>query len=169
VSKLTDIRNLVEQRKYAEALAACDDLSLKQPELLFDVLRQKSNIYSRQGNYELAASELSQIIDSGEASIGDFHSAAFWTLYSGQFKQALDWYLIALKMGEDQNETWFRSNELHLIAYIYMEVGEFDKAINNYLDKDDSDDKNSSFLIPIKGFCGVKQLRDEIRRRASGK
>ncbi len=167
MSKLTDIRKLIQQAKYVEALAACD-LLLNQPELLFDVLRQKSHLYSRQGSYELAVRQLSQIIDSGEATISDFHSAAFWALYDRQLKQALDWYLIALKMGEDQNETWFRSNALHLIAYIYMELGEFEKAIY-YLDKDESDEKDSSFLIPYIGFCEVKQLRDEIRLRASRK
>jgi tetratricopeptide (TPR) repeat protein len=167
MSKLPDIRNLVEQRKYDEALAACDDLSINQPELLFDILRQKSNIYSRQGNYALAARELSQIIDVGEASLSDFHSAAFWSLYDGQVEQALEWYLIALQMGEDQSETWFRPNVLHLIAYIYMELEEVDKAIY-YLDKDKSDD-DSSFLIPIKGFCSVRQLRDEISLRSSRK
>lgn len=163
--KLTEIQKLILEAKYDEALAACDDLSQNHPELLLDVLRQRSHVYSRQASYELAVDQLSQIIDSGEATIGDFQSAAFWALYDGQLKRALDWYLIVLKMGDDQNEKWFRSNALSLIAYINMELGEFDKAIY-YLDEVATDDKDSSFLIPIIGFCEVKQLRDQIRLRA---
>lgn len=168
---LETIKSLIKERRYDEALDACKQLAESQPELKYEVMRQKSYIYAGRAEYKAAVAELSSIIDAGEADIGNYDSAAFWSLYDEQFKQALDWYLIALKMGEEQNESWFRSNELCLIAYIYMKLGEFEKAIS-FLDKDESDDKDSSFLIPIPnegivGICEVKQLRDEIRRRSA--
>lgn len=166
--KLEIIKSLIKEKRYDEALVACEKLMVSQPELKYDVMRQKSYIYTRRAEYKAAIKELLSIIDAGEARLGDYDSAAFWALYDGQFDQALEWYFVALRMGEEQNETWFRSNELYLIAYIYMELGKFEESLH-FLDKDISQDKNASFLIPNKGFCEVEQLRNEIHRRASEK
>lgn len=167
------IKSFIKERRYDEALDACQQLIQSQPELKYHIMRQKSYIYAGRGEYKVAIAELSSIIDADKADIGDYDSAAFWSLYDEQYKQALDWYLIALRIGEEQNRDWFRSNELCLIAYIYMKLGEFEKAIS-FLDKDESDDKDSSFLVPIPnegivGVCEVKQLREEIHRRATKK
>jgi tetratricopeptide (TPR) repeat protein len=163
---LETIKSLIKERRYDEALEACQQLTQSQPELRFEVMRQKSSIYARRAEYNAAVKELSSIIDAGEADLKDYDSAAFWSLYDGKLEQALSWYLIALKLGEEQNRDWFKSNELCLIAYIYMELEEFEKA-ESFLDKDESDDKDTTFLIPNKGFCEVKELRNEIRRRAT--
>jgi tetratricopeptide (TPR) repeat protein len=163
---LETIKSLVKEKRYDKALEACEQLMQSQPESKFEVIRQKSSIYARRAEYSAAVKELSSIIDAGQADLKDYDSAAFWSLYDGKLEPALGWYLIALKLGEEQNRDWFKSNELCLIAYIYMELGEFEKA-DSFLDTDESDDKDTSFLIPNKGFCEVKELRNEIRRRAT--
>jgi tetratricopeptide (TPR) repeat protein len=165
--KLEHIEALKKEKRYAEALIACDDMAVNNPELIHEARRQKSYIFSRQAQYSAAVHELSSIIETGGATIGDYDSAAFWALYDGQFKQALDWYLIALKMGKEQNEAWFRSNEVFLIAYIYMELGEQEKALA-FLEKGEAESADGGpFLIPNKGFCEIQQLREEIQRRTS--
>jgi tetratricopeptide (TPR) repeat protein len=163
---LAQIEQLINQGRYEEATDAGKDLLAMKPELKFEVARLRSYMFSRQAEYSAAIEELSSIIKAGEATLGDYDKAAFWALYDGQFHKALDWYLIALKMGEEQNETWFRSGELDRIAYIYMELGEYENAMS-FLDKLESDGDDGPFLIPHKGFCALKQLRDEIRRRAA--
>lgn len=165
------IKSLIKGGQYDEALEACQQLTENRPELKYDVLRQKSYLYSRQGKYKAAVNELSSIINTGEARISDYHLAAFWALFDEQLKSALDWYLITLQLGEDQNETWFRYNTLCSIAYIYMKFGEYEKA-TFFLDKVESDDEDPSFFIPlpnegILGRCEVQQLRNEIKRRAA--
>lgn len=162
---LEQIKILIQERRYDEALEACEKENTGNSELNYEIHRQKSHIYSRQAKYQNATSELEAIIKAGVATLGDYDSAAFWALYDGQIKKALEWYLIALDLGEEQNESWFRSNELCLIAYIYMELGEFEKALE-FLDESEKE-SDGSFLIPNKGFCERNQLRDEIRLRSS--
>jgi tetratricopeptide (TPR) repeat protein len=166
---LEAIKSLVKERRYVDALAACERLTAIQPELKYEVMRQKSYIYAARSEYKAAIKELSFIINDGKADIGCYNSAAFWALFDEQYEQALGWYLIALKLGEKQDDTWYRSNELFLTAYVYLRLGKYEEAIS-YLDKLEPDDKNSSFLIPMPneglvGDCKVKQLRDEINSR----
>ena len=161
---LETIKSLIKQRRHDEALEACNQLTESQPELKYEVMRQRSYLYAGQAEYRAAVKDLSSMIDTGQANLSDYNSAALWALCDGQLEQALEWLLIALKMGEEQNEEWFRSEELCLVAYIYMELGEYEKAMS-FLNKDESDDKDTSFFVPNKGFCEITDLRAEIERR----
>lgn len=167
---LETIKFLIKDRRYDEALNACQQLTESQPQLKYDVMRQKSYLYSARGEYKAAVGELSAIIEAGKARIGDYDSAAFWALFDEQYKQALDLYLTALKIGEEQNESWFRSHELSLISYIYMKLGEFEKALS-FLDKFEAEEpQDTTFLVPVPnegilGLCESKELRGEIQRR----
>lgn len=164
---LKEVKKLIKKKRYDKALHTCERLMNEHPELRYELMRQKSWVYSRRAEYKNAVAELSTIIDEGEATLSDYDTAAFWALHNGQFHQALEWYLIALNLGKEQNREWYKSNELYLIAYIYMELGEYEKALT-YLNKDDTRDKDGSFLIPNKGFCEVNHLRNEILRRMNG-
>src|SRR5690606_22702962 len=132
-----------------------------------------SHIHSSQGLYKEAVDDGLLVIEAGEADVGCYDTTAFWALFDGQLERSLKLYLIALKMGEEQDDSWFRSNELFLIGYIYFKLGDFKKAAS-FLDKLEDDDKESSFLVPIPeegilGQCEVMQLYEEIRIAALGK
>ncbi len=159
------IKSLIKERLYDQALNFCQQLAARRPDLKYAVMRQKSYIYTARAEYKAAVAELSSMIEADQANLGDYHSAASWALCDGQLEQALEWLLIVLKMGEEQNEEWFRSSALCLTAYICMELGEYGEAMS-FLDKDESADKDSSFFVPNKGFCEVTDLRAEIQRRA---
>jgi hypothetical protein len=163
---LETIKLLIKNRQYDDALTTCNELTESHPEFEYEIMYQRSHVYAARGNYKDAVKELSLIIDAGKATLGNYDTAAFWALFDEQLEQSLDWYLIALKMGEDQDESWFRSNELFLISYIYFKLEEFEKAIS-FLNKLEVENTNSSFLIPIpnEGIvaeCTAKQLLEEI-------
>ena len=163
---LETIKSLIKGRLYEEALDACKQLSESSPKLKYEVMRQKSFIHTHRAEYKAAVKELSLMIEEGQAELRDYHSAAFWALHDEQFEKAREWFLITLRIGEEQNDEYFESDSLFLLAYIYMELGEYENAMS-FLNKLEPEERDDSYLTPNKGFCELSDLRNEIERRGA--
>lgn len=165
---LETIKSLIRQSRYREALAICDEVLKNQPDLKLEIIRQKSHICSRQADYKGAVRELELILDSGRAAVGDYNSAAFWSLFDDQPERALKWYLTGLERGERENDEWFKAHQLFLIAYIHRRLENYEAA-KLYIDKAEAFSEEKSFLVPVPAekmlsVCETKQLRAEINR-----
>ncbi len=162
--KLKEIETLIQQKRYDEALSKCEELLEIEADRKSDILRQRSKIYALIDNYELAIIDYETIFSTGEGKIADYYLAAYWGLHSESFTESLEGFLIVLKMGDEQNETWFKSASFFYIAYIQMELEHFDEA-DLYLEKAANVESNVAMPIPDVGMCNAMQLREEILRR----
>jgi tetratricopeptide (TPR) repeat protein len=165
---LGNIKSLINGRNYVEALEECEKVVASNPELSFELKRQKSKIFALMGKYREAVEESAAIIDGGTAILADIHLAAVWALFDHQFVRSLDWFQLVLRIGAEQNNTWFKSDAICQIAYISMELGNYEISLD-FLRQLESDFSNESFLIPNVGFGSVKELGCEIRRRIAEK
>lgn len=166
---LNRIKTLVEQKKYDEALASCENILQEMPEKKADILRVRASIFSRSGNYERALQDREELLEMSECGISDYYLAADNALSAQKYAKACSWLNNVLKLGEEQKDTWFNSGAYFLLAYAKMELGQYIPAIT---DLDRAVSIESDVGMPLPGMCGIcshQQLREEILRRGNGR
>lgn len=162
-----EIKSLISQKSYAEALIACDNLMLSCPELEIDVARLRSDIYALQGDNAAAADELEKVLEGSKATASDAYLAAHYSLFSGRLNRAGDLFSQVLEQSKEQGDLWFSSAAHFYLAFVAMEKGDLSKAYQ-YLDRSEELDRTGSGLpLPDLTWCDAAQLREEIRRRES--
>ena len=166
MTSFNEIERLIKKREYDEALAACEEILGDSPDTLPEICRLRSWAFTSQADYRSGINELVQIIDCGKATIGDYHSAAFWSLYDEQYTQARKWFTTVLERGQLEGNDWSTSSAVFYLAYAYMELGDYHQAITT-LDGDRSKPSDSRVLLPNAGAITRDELRQEIQRRAS--
>jgi tetratricopeptide (TPR) repeat protein len=166
---LKRIDKLAKEHRYEEALGECNKLLKEVPMAQLDILRMRSRIHARCNDFEQSLIDFSMIVETGEATIRDYYSAADCALSAGKFAQAASCYKEVLRLGEEQNETWFRSASFFLLAYAQMELGQFQEA-NQNLDSAIAAEANVAMPVPsMCGMCTHQQLREEIRHRMNSR
>lgn len=162
---LKAIKSLTEQKRYDEALAACEELLRQAPESKADVLRARASVFARSRDYERALHDRETLFEMGEGKIADYYLAADTALAARKFTQAAIWLKEVLRLGEAQSETWFKAASHFLLAYAQMEIGQYQEAFANL---DCAIAVEADIAMPLPGMCGTcshEQLREEIRRR----
>lgn len=162
-----EIEKLIRQSDYDEALDACSKMLDGDPGAMNEVCRLKSWIFTSQGKYQMGVEEMTIVIESGKASIADFHSAAFWSLYDEQFVVAKEWFERVLDLGKTQSDSWFESSSLFYLSYIFMKLGNYVLAYD-FLEQSGSLGDVTGVLIPNIGSYTRDELHKEINRRMIG-
>jgi tetratricopeptide (TPR) repeat protein len=163
--ELKQIETLAKQKRYQEALSGCERLLREAPEKKADILRTRAHVFARSGDYQHAVVDWKAIIEMGEATIRDYYRGADNALFAGQFAQAASWFQEVLRLGEEQNEDWFKSASYFLLAYAQMELKQYTEALAS-LNKAIAIEADVSMPLPdMCGMCNSQQLREEIERR----
>lgn len=156
---------LGKQKRYEEALAECEKLLQETPEKKVDILRARAHVFARSGDYQHAVADRIAILEMGEATIRDYYRAADNAIFAGQFALAAGWFREVLRIGEEQNEEWFKSASYFLLAYAQMELGQYPEALTS-LNAAIAIESDVSMPLPCMcGMCSPQQLGEEIRRR----
>lgn len=161
---LKKIKSLAEEEKYEQALEECNEYLKKFPDRKADILRVRAYTFSLLGNYESALQDRKIIFEIGESTIKDYYLAANNALSLGEYKQACIWLDEVLRIGKDQNETWFDSGAYFLLAYAQMELKCYKEAINN-LNNAVCCDPNCAMPLPNLGLWKHDRLKQEIEYR----
>ena len=164
--KLAQIRGLIEGRQYDEALRECDILLGETSETNLDVLRVRSYGLARSGNFYRSVEDHRTICASNEATMKDYYKAGFDALYAGEFATAIEWFQEVLRLGDEQNDEYFKSASLFYLSYAFMEVSNYKDSIH-FLNQAVEIESDVAMPIPIVGMCHNSNLRDEIERRCS--
>lgn len=166
MEKLENIKQLIKNSEYAEAIKELNGLSVNNPKLNYEIQRVWASLHSRQGNYSSAVETYSAIIDSGAAESKDYFLGAFWSIYHKDYKRAYDWLLLCLEKEKEENEKWYQRSNIFLLAYTSMELKKYDEALN-YIKVFNQmfDTKNNECFVPIYGVISGKQLLSEIEKR----
>ncbi len=159
------IKSLSKQKKYDEALVACDNLLQELPESKADILRVRASVHTRMSNHESALQDRKTLFDMQDGKISDYYLAADNALNIRDFEFSSVLLKEVLQLGYAQNEKWFESGAYFLLAYAQMELGQYDDSIA-YLDHAASLEADIAMPLPgICGVCGYGQLLDEINKR----
>jgi len=164
---LKKIKTLAELERYDEALSKCEEFLKVHPEKKLDVLRARSYVFALQGNYENALKDREGILEIGEASIRDYYLAGDTCISLSKYVKACAYLREVLRLGHEQNETWFEASAYFLFAYAQMELGHYEEAIVS-LRSAISIDPNCAMPLPGIGMWDHSQLEKEILRRAKG-
>lgn len=163
--KLEKIRFLTKQKLYNEAFVECEKLLNELPERKYEILRIRASTFARSGNYAGALQDYKTIIEDGEGTISDYYLAASRSLYAEQFAKAIMYFLEVLRLGEEQDDAWFKSATYFYLSYTQMELSNYREA-NDYLDE--AVKQSPDIALPIPKVCGMLshfELRKEIHRR----
>lgn len=163
---LKEIKSLAEQARYHDALTECTKLFQDPQANKADVLRTRAYVFALSGDYERAIRDRETIFSMGEGTIRDYYLAADHALSSRDFAQTCAWLNEVLRLGEDQNEAWFKSAAHFLLAYAQMALGQYEEAIAN-LDRAVVVESSVAMLTPELGMCNQDRLRQEILKRQS--
>lgn len=162
---LKTIKSLTEQKRYDDALAACELLLQEIPERTADILRSRASVFVRIRDYERALQDRQSLFKMGEGTIADYYLAADNALSARKFAEACGWLSEVLRLGEEQGETWFKAGAYFLLAYAQMELGQYKDAIATL---DHAVAVEVDIAMPLPGMCGIcshQQLREKIIRR----
>jgi len=162
---IQEIKKDISNKWYDIALNKCDSMLRNFPESKPDILRIRAHAYSMMGEYELALKDRESVLNiPGNCTIKDYYSAADTALKTGNFHQAVNWFHEVLHLGDELNNHWFDSASYFLLSYTYMELKEYDMAIEN-LNNAVTIEENCTMPIPEQGMCDHNKLREEILRR----
>ena len=161
-----EIKFLAEHDRYDEALEQCEKLFADFPESKADILRTRAYVFARKGDYPNALRDREAIFAMGTGGIRDYFLAGNNALFAGRFLQASNWLNEVLRLGEEQNETWFKAGSYFLLAYAQMELGNYSEADAN-LKTAMSVEPRCAMPLPGLGMCDESRLREQIRRRQS--
>jgi tetratricopeptide (TPR) repeat protein len=162
--KSQEIKQLIEQRDYEQALTACEKALSETPEQKIDVLRLRAEAFAIIGDYEKAIADYETIIAQAPGAIRDYYLAAFNCLSLNRFERARELYEVVLRLGREQNELWFESPSNFYLSYVQMELEDYDKALI-FLGAAAQTETDLALPIPDIGMCSEQQLRQEIQRR----
>lgn len=159
------IKALAEKGESDEALAQCNALLTELPESKAGILRLRAYIYARRGMYEEAIADREMLISGGNGILRDYYQLGDNSLSAGRFADASKWFHEVLRMGAEQNETWFDAAALLLLSYAQMRLGQLHEAEKN-LEKAVAIDPECAMPVRGEGTLTHQSLRDQIRRRA---
>jgi|SRR5882672_3506190 len=157
------IKSLAENGEPDEALAHCNALLAELPESKAEILRLRAYVYAHRGMYEEAIVDRETLISSGNGILRDYYQLGDNSVSAGRFADASKWFHEVLRRGADQNETWFDSAALLLLAYAQMRLGRLQEAAQ-YLEKAAAIDPECAMPVRGEGIVTHQSLRDEIRR-----
>ena len=161
---IREIKALADQGEFDDALTKCNFLLAQMPEMRSDILRIRAYVYSLQGMYEQAIDDRNELIGSGDGMLRDYYLLGDNSLSLGRFADASKSLQEVLRLGAEQNETWFDSAALLLLSYAHMELGRLQEAIQ-CLDQAIDKDPECAIPMPGQGMVSHQQLREEINRR----
>jgi tetratricopeptide (TPR) repeat protein len=162
---------LVKQGLLDEALAQCDFLIVQHPEWRVDIIRLRAYTYARKGMYPQAISEREALIESGDGMLRDYFQLGDNLLSAGRFAAASESFQEVLRLGAEQNESWFESAALLLLAYAQLRLGQLQLAIV-YLDRAVAINPESAMPVHGEGMLTHQDLRikiDEALRQEEAK
>jgi len=159
------IEELIKSGQYDKALAACNAEVEADATVLNEVLRLRSWIHTRQGNYLEGIQELEMIIQSGEASIADYHSAGLWSLHREDFAKAAQCFESAIDIGGKQGEVWYESSAHFYASFANMMLKKYKRA-KELLENPEDADESMDFFIPNIGAFTRNDLLAEINKRS---
>lgn len=165
MADIASIKRLAEQRRYNEALEACENFLNHFPERKAEVLRIRAYVFSLQGEFSRALNDREAVFAAGEGTIRDYYLGADDALSAREFDQAVEWLNEVLRLGKEQNEHWFDSAACFFLSDAYMELGQHTEAISS-LDRAVAIESDIAMPIPHIGMCTAEQLRAEIKRRS---
>jgi hypothetical protein len=163
--KIDEIKELIRNKQYSQALAACDVLLAADSSTVAEVSRLRSRVYTAQGAYRAGVREIERIIEAGQATIGDYHSAAFWSLYDQNYATARDWLYTVVDLGRHEDDPWFESSAQFYLAYTNMMLGDLKKA-EEFLGNLRAQGTDAHVPIPNVGSYTRIELLEEIKRRS---
>jgi tetratricopeptide (TPR) repeat protein len=164
VSDISKIRTLIAERHYGEAITACEKLLEISPNQSIQAFRALASVYARTGAYTEEAKYRQKVLDSDEVSIQDFYLAAENALKRGEYEKATILFGQVLTLSAELNESWFLAGTYFLLAYAYLNMDDFDQALQ-YLDLAADQDPDISMPLPgKKGMSSNHELREEIER-----
>ena len=158
------IRALADRKQYLDALAECENSLRTGNEDHLEILRARAYVLSLMENYGAALEDWYRILETGEQQIRDYFLAANDALYAVDLTKAITWLGDVLRLGKEQNVTWYASSAHLLLAYAQMELGQYGEAIQN-VNKAEAEEADCAYPIPDVGMCSVNQLRAELERR----
>jgi tetratricopeptide (TPR) repeat protein len=162
--ELKHIKAIAEKGEYDRALTECEKLLRGPGPKKTDILRTRAYVFALSGDYGNAVKDRQAIMEMGEATVDDYFLAANNALSAGNVKRASVWLKEVLRLGEEQNETWFKSASLFLLAYSEMELRQFSNA-HLSLSRAIAIEPACAMSLPGMGMCNHKKLEDEIRKR----
>jgi tetratricopeptide (TPR) repeat protein len=174
---IQEIKSLIKNRFYEDALAQCNDLLKRGREDRADILRQRAHVYGLLDQYENAVNDRRTIIDEGQATgapeneswrrtLADHFLAAGDALSAKQFSQAAEWFKEVIRLGELHKEQYFAGATYFHLSHIHMELGQFQEAITSL---DQAVAISPDIRMPFTPDCRLRshtELREEITRRS---
>lgn len=160
------IKKLAEAGKHDDAISQCNELLDKAPEWRADVLRLRAYSYALQGMYEEAIADRETLINNGEGKLRDYFLIAYNSLSAGRLEDASNWFKEVLRIGAEQNETWFESTSWLLLSFSQMQLGHLDEAEISVA-RAAAIEPDCSMPVHGKGMVTIQDIRGEIQRRMS--
>lgn len=161
---LQRIKSLTNKAQYDEALAECENVLKSGSDPNIDVLRQRAHIFALQDDYLNALRDEEAILATGDGALKDYYHSANYALHAGELEKSVHRLKDLLRLGEEQGEDWFKSAACLLLAYAYMELGNYAEAIHN-VDSAMAVEADCAMPLPEVGMCSADQLKKEITRR----
>jgi tetratricopeptide (TPR) repeat protein len=158
------IKSLVEGSEPDAALAECNALLAKHPEWRADLLRSRAYVFAHRGMYEAAIADREALIGSGEGILRDYYQLGDNALSAGRFADASKWFQEVLRLGTEQNESWFDAAALLLLSYSQMQLGHLYEAAQ-YVEKAIALESDCAMPVRGEGLVAGQALREEITRR----
>lgn len=166
---LVDIKKLAETGKIINALNAINFILHDRDDDNLEALRIRAYVYNLNRNYSEALADRLKIVSSTEPKLKDYFLAANAALYIKSYHLAVDLLDNLLEKGAEKNNNWFNSTAFFLLAYCYMQEGDYKKASIN-LDKAEFIETDVSIPIPLTvKIYNVDILRGEIRAKSTRK
>lgn len=164
VMDLAQIEKLAKADRYEEALYACESLLRAGSVEVVEVLRARAYVFARSGDYARASDDREEVLNTGKATIADHYQAADQALKAGNVNLASRRFKEVLILGEEQGEGWFASAALFYLAYIEMERGNFEGALE-HVDLVKASSPDCAMPLPDSGMVSLEDLENEIRHR----
>jgi tetratricopeptide (TPR) repeat protein len=162
--RLKDIEALAEAKKYDEALTECELLLQSVPEKNIDILRVRAYVYSLAGRYKEALKDR-EIVAAASETLKDYYLAGNSALSLSEYAIAEQYLSDLLARGHQQGEDWFDSAGLFLLAYVQMQLGKLNLAIDS-IDRAISLDPECAMPVPQRpGLLSGLELREHIKRK----
>ncbi|ENT2948177.1 hypothetical protein ACFFOE_000142 [Klebsiella aerogenes] len=85
-------------------------------------LRSQSIIALKENDYKHAIFLRKQVIDEGDANIGDYSMIGEWSLELNLYEQAVDMFTLCILLGKKKKNSWFEDSAYLLRAYAYLKL-----------------------------------------------
>lgn len=165
MKEIAEIKTLAERGDLDTAMDRCNRLLDASPSSTADLLRLRAYLHALAGHYAQAVADREDAFEKGADSIRDYYLAADNALSAGHWEKAANWFGQVLKLGEKENETWFRAASFFLLAYAKMELQQFSSA-REALSRAIEEEPDISMPVPgLYGMVSSDQLSAELSVR----